>query len=76
MLEVYRNHVAERAELGVPALPLTPEQTADLCALLEAPPAGEDAFLNELLSERIAPGVDPSAQVKADWLGAVAHGEK
>lgn len=76
MLEAYRAHVAERAELGIPALPLTPEQVADLCGLLEQPPEGEAEFLHELLAERVAPGVDPSAKVKAEWLGAVAHGDK
>ena len=76
MLEAYRSHVAERAEMGIPALPLTPEQTTQLCALLENPPAGEADNLIELLTDRVSPGVDPSAEVKAKWLGAIAHGEK
>ena len=75
MLEAYRKHAAERAELGVLPLPLDVDQTKALCALLENPPAGEEDFLKDLLSERVAPGVDPSAEVKANWLGAVAHGE-
>ncbi|MHC5068472.1 MAG: bifunctional aconitate hydratase 2/2-methylisocitrate dehydratase, partial [Planctomycetota bacterium] len=75
MLEAYRAHLAERAALGIPPLPLTPEQTTAVCILLEDPPAGEETLLIEMLSERVAPGVDPSAEVKAEWLGKVAHGE-
>lgn len=76
MLEAYKEHKKERESQGVPALPLTPEQTAELCGLLENPPKGEEELLNYLLSECIAPGVDPSAKVKAEWLGQVAHGDK
>ena len=71
----YRAAAAERAALGVPALPLNAGQTAALTELLAAPPAGEDAALLELLSERIPPGVDEAAYVKASWLLAVAQGE-
>jgi aconitate hydratase 2/2-methylisocitrate dehydratase len=76
MLAAYRTAAAERSKLGIPPLPLNAEQAAGLCQLLEAPPAGESAFLLELLTDRIPPGVDPAAKVKAAWLGAVAHGEK
>jgi len=71
----YRAAAAEREALGVPALPLSAEQTADLTELLADPPAGEEAFLLHLLSERIPPGVDEAAYVKASWLSAVAKGE-
>jgi len=71
----YRAAAAEREALGVPPLPLTAGQTADLTELLAAPPAGEEAFLQHLLSERIPPGVDEAAYVKASWLLAVAKGE-
>nr|MBA3848330.1 bifunctional aconitate hydratase 2/2-methylisocitrate dehydratase [Planctomycetota bacterium] len=74
MLEAYRAHVAERAKQGIPPLPLTAEQTKELCALLEKPPAGEEAFLKELLTDRVSPGVDPAAKVKATWLGSIADG--
>jgi aconitate hydratase 2/2-methylisocitrate dehydratase len=70
----YRAAAAEREALGVPALPLTAQQTADLTELLSSPPAGEEAFLLHLLSERIPPGVDEAAYVKASWLSAVARG--
>ena len=70
----YRAAAAEREALGIPALPLTAAQTSALTELLTAPPAGEEAFLLHLLSERIPPGVDEAAYVKACWLSAVAQG--
>ena len=75
MLEAYRKHVAERAVEGVVAQPLNAEQVAALVELLKNPPAGEEAFLYELLSTRIPPGVDEAAYVKAGFLAAVAKGE-
>ncbi len=74
MLENYRLHVAERAAEGLPPLPLTAEQTAALVELLKDPPPGEEAFLLELLTERVPPGVDPAAYVKAAFLADVARG--
>ena len=71
----YRAAAAEREALGIPALPLTAPQAQALTELLQAPPAGEEAFLLHLLSERIPPGVDEAAYVKADWLSAVAQGK-
>ena len=70
----YRAAAAEREALGIPALPLTAAEVQDLTELLQAPPAGEEGFLLHLLSERIPPGVDEAAYVKAGWLGAVAQG--
>ncbi|MBM5807534.1 MAG: aconitate hydratase B, partial [Cyanobacteria bacterium M_surface_10_m2_179] len=70
----YRAAAAEREALGIPALPLSAAQAQDLTELLQAPPAGEEAFLLHLLSERIPPGVDEAAYVKAGWLSAVAQG--
>jgi len=75
MLEAYRNHVDERAALGIPPLPLSAEQTSELCELLKAPPAGEEEYLLGLLRDRIPPGVDQAAYVKAGFLTAIAHGE-
>ncbi|MER3478030.1 MAG: aconitate hydratase B, partial [Leptolyngbya sp. ERB_1_2] len=75
MLESYRQHVAERAALGIPPLPLSPQQTSELCELLKAPPVGEEAFLLSLLRDRIPPGVDQAAYVKAGFLSAIAKGE-
>ena len=75
MLEAYRNHVAERAELGIPPLPLNAEQVSELVALIKTPPADEGEFLMDLLVNRIPPGVDDAAYVKAAFLAAVATGE-
>ena len=75
MLEAYRQHVAERAAQNIPPAPLSPEQVADLLELLKSPPAGEEAFLVELLTERVPPGVDEAAYVKAGFLSALAKGD-
>jgi aconitate hydratase 2/2-methylisocitrate dehydratase len=75
VLEAYRKHVAERAELGVVPKPLSADQVADLIELLKKPPAGEEALLVYLISNRVPPGVDEAAYVKAGFLSAVAKGE-
>jgi aconitate hydratase 2/2-methylisocitrate dehydratase len=75
VLEAYRKHVEERAALGVPAKPLDADQTAALVDLLKNPPVGEEAFLLELLGNRIPAGVDQAAYVKAGFLAALAKGE-
>ena len=74
MLEAYRKAATERAALGIPALPLNAQQTADLVELLKNPPTGEGEFLVELLAHRVPPGVDDAAKVKASFLAAVAEG--
>ncbi len=74
MLEAYRQAAAERAALGIPALPLTAQQTADLAELLKNPPEGESEFLLDLLANRIPAGVDDAAKVKASFLAAIAEG--
>ena len=75
MLESYRKHVADRAAEGVVPQPLNAEQVAALVELLKNPPAGEEALLLELLSQRVPPGVDEAAYVKAGFLAALAKGE-
>nr|WP_255702065.1 bifunctional aconitate hydratase 2/2-methylisocitrate dehydratase [Salinicola sp. DM10] len=75
VLEAYRQHVEERAQEGVPPKPLTAEMTAQLVELLKQPPAGEEAFLLELITDRVPPGVDEAAYVKAGFLTAIAKGE-
>ncbi len=74
MLENYRQHVAERAALGIPPLPLSAQQTSQLIELLKSPPAGEAAHLVELITHRVPAGVDDAACVKASYLAAVANG--
>jgi aconitate hydratase 2/2-methylisocitrate dehydratase len=76
MLKTYREHVAERAALGIPPLALEAQQVAELIELIKNPPTGEDAFLMDLLTHRVPPGVDDAAKVKASFLAAVAHGEE
>ncbi len=75
MLEQYRKHVEERAAEGVPPKPLEAEQVAALVELLKAPPAGEEEFLLDLISNRVPPGVDQAAYVKAAFLADIAKGE-
>lgn len=75
MLEAYRQHVAERAALGIPPLPLTAQQVSELVILLQNPPVGEEAFLVDLITHRVPPGVDDAAKVKAAFLAAVAAGK-
>ncbi|MBK9021053.1 MAG: bifunctional aconitate hydratase 2/2-methylisocitrate dehydratase [Sulfuritalea sp.] len=76
MLEAYRQHVAERAALGIPPLPLSKQQATDLVALLKNPPKGEEAFLVDLITHRVPAGVDDAAKVKAEFLARVAKGEE
>src|SRR6478752_6704758 len=73
-LQTYRNHVAERAVIGIPPLPLSAKQTGEVIELLKNPPAGEAAFLVDLITHRVPAGVDDAAKVKASYLAAVAHG--
>jgi len=75
MLANYRKHVEERAAEGIVPKPLTAEQTAELVELVKQPPKGEEAFVLDLLSNRIPAGVDEAAYVKAGFLAAVARGE-
>lgn len=72
MLDEYRKHVAERAAEGVAPRPLDATQMAGLVELLIDPPEGEESFLVDLLENRVPPGVDEAAYVKAGFLAAVA----
>ena len=75
MLDAYREHVAERAAQNIPPTPLSPEQVAELVELIQAPPAGDEDFLIELLTDRVPPGVDEAAYVKAGFLSSIAKAE-
>ena len=75
MLESYFKHETERQKQGVPPLPLCPEDTAEVCELLEKPLEGKGELLLNLLTNRVAPGVDPAAKVKAEWLAQIARGK-
>ncbi|HSI53421.1 MAG TPA: bifunctional aconitate hydratase 2/2-methylisocitrate dehydratase [Ramlibacter sp.] len=74
MLQAYVDHVAERAALGIPPLPLSAKQTGELIELLKNASPGESEFLVNLISHRVPAGVDDAAKVKASYLAAVAHG--
>jgi len=76
MLQAYRQHVADRAALGIPPLPLSAQQTGELIELLKKPPKGEEATLVDLITHRVPAGVDDAAKVKASYLAAVAHGSE
>jgi len=70
-LEDYKAHIAERETLGVPPLPLSAEQTAEVIELIKADCSDE---LLDLLQNRVPPGVDDAAYVKAAFLNDVAAG--
>jgi aconitate hydratase 2/2-methylisocitrate dehydratase len=76
VIEAYLKHVDERKELGVPPKPLDPEQTRELVKLLQKPPKGNEELLLDLLSNRVSPGVDPAAGVKAAFLAEIVKGTK
>jgi len=71
----YEAHVEERAQMGIVPLPLNAKQVSDVIELLKNPPAGEEEFVLELFKERVPPGVDEAAYVKAGFLAALAKGE-
>ena len=76
LLKDYANHVAERATKGIPPLPLNAEQTNCITNLLEQNTNYDSEYLLDLLINRVPPGVDEAAYVKASWLTAIAQGEK
>ncbi len=72
MLVEYRKHVNKRKSQNIPPKPLNADQTSDLVKLLKNPPKGEENFLLDLISNRVPPGVDEAAYVKASFLSAIA----
>jgi aconitate hydratase 2/2-methylisocitrate dehydratase len=76
VIDAYLKHVEERKGQGIPPRQLDPEQTQEVVKLLQKPPKGQEAFLLELLRDRVSPGVDPSAGVKAAFLAEVVTGKK
>ena len=73
--ERYDGHVAERASLGIVPKALDAEQVTELVEMLKNPPKGQESFLLDLLVNRVPPGVDEAAYVKAAFLTAVTKGE-
>ena len=75
LIEDYRKHTEERAKLGVPPLPLTAKQVAELVELLKQDPIPEEEYLLDLLKNRVPAGVDDAAYVKAGFLNAIVVGD-
>ncbi len=75
MIDAYLKHVEERKALGIPPRPLDPEQAREVCKLLQKPPKGQEEFLVDLIRNRVSPGVDPAAEVKAAFLADVVKGK-
>lgn len=73
MLDTYFKNEEERRAQGIPPLPLDPNQTRELCQILENPPKGKERLFCDLLKNRVPPGVDPAAKVKAEWLNELAR---
>jgi aconitate hydratase 2 / 2-methylisocitrate dehydratase len=74
MLDAYREMEKERAKAGLPPLPLTPAEVEAVCQGLGTAGKDDGAKLRALLEDRVPPGVDAAAKVKAEWLAAVAKG--
>ena len=75
MIDRYLAKEQARHQKGIPAEPLSPEQTRDLCRLFKSPADGQAELLLNLLTNRVPPGVDAAAKVKASFLGAIARKE-
>lgn len=71
----YNQQVSERAAQNVPPLPLDAAQTAEIIRLLLANDS-RSKELKELLSERVSPGVDEAAKVKAEFLDSLAQSKQ
>ncbi|HEU4383915.1 MAG TPA: bifunctional aconitate hydratase 2/2-methylisocitrate dehydratase [Anaeromyxobacteraceae bacterium] len=74
-MDAYLKHVEERQAQAIPPRPLDPEQTREVVKLLQKPPKGMEEKLLALLRDRVSPGVDPAALVKAEFLSQVAAGK-
>jgi len=70
-MDEYKAHVEERAKLGVPPLPLSAEWTAELIEMIKNNEGDMEENLY-LLANRVPPGVDDAAYVKAAFLNDVA----
>jgi len=70
-LKEYKKHMEERAKLEIPPLPLTADQVKEVVKLLQQVPIIEEEFLMNLLENRVNPGVDEGAFVKASFLNDI-----
>jgi aconitate hydratase 2/2-methylisocitrate dehydratase len=76
VIDAYQKHEEERKAQGIPPRPLDPEQAREVAKLLVKPPKGQEEFLLSLLRDRVSPGVDPAAEVKAGFLAEIVAGKK
>jgi len=74
VLEDYRKQTEERAELGVPPLPLTAEEVAKVVEGLKASPIEDVDYAMELFTQHVPAGVDDAAYVKAAFLNDIVQG--
>ena len=72
MLDDYNQHLKARAESGIPAKPLTAEQTDALISRLIHDAPTHHPRLIDLLTHCVPPGVDPAAKLKAEFLFKLA----
>ena len=70
--QTYEAERLERAKLGVPPLPLDAKKTAQVVELLKKQ-EGDQRFLKDLLANRVPPGVDDAAYVKAAFLNDIVQ---
>jgi len=73
--KAYDAEIAERAKIGIVPRPLNAAQAAQLVEALKNPEKGEEAYLLDLIANRVPPGVDEAAYVKAAFLTDVAAGK-
>ncbi len=71
-VKAYKQHIKERLELGVPPLPLNVEQTNSLVNMIKKNEGDTESNL-DLLTNRISPGVDDAAYVKAAFLNDIVQ---
>ncbi len=75
LLADYKKHTEERAKLGIPPLPLTAKQVAELVELLKATPVEDADYAMELFTQHVPAGVDDAAYVKAAFLNDIVQGK-
>ncbi|NLV24033.1 MAG: bifunctional aconitate hydratase 2/2-methylisocitrate dehydratase [Deltaproteobacteria bacterium] len=75
MIDSYLRQEAERSALGIPPQPLNPDQVQGVCILLQVPPKGKEQYILDLFRNRVAPGVDPAAGIKAGFLRDILSGK-
>ncbi|MDH5717822.1 MAG: bifunctional aconitate hydratase 2/2-methylisocitrate dehydratase [Spirochaetia bacterium] len=70
LLNEYQAHIEERNKEGIPPLPLSNEQTTAVIDLLKSGHA-EGEKLKDMLFNRVNPGVDEAAKIKAEFLNEI-----